>query len=149
MKQPRGDDTGEARRTALPAGAPAAAAARALARAQLRTWDREDLTDTVLLLTSEVVTNAVVHATAAPELTITRDGSGIRVQVFDDSLTPPVQRRHSLTAATGRGVRLLADLADEWGWEVLPSGKVVWFRVSGRHDPSAASTAQQQMGERA
>lgn len=124
--------------TVLPAGPRAAAAARSLVRSRLSALEREDLTDAVVLLTSEVVTNAVIHTSGAARLSITALDAGVRVAVVDDSPVPPVRRRHSAVATTGRGVQLLEDLADEWGWTSRSDGKAVWFSVSGRRDPWSA-----------
>ena len=87
------------------------------------------LVDPVLLLTSEVVTNALLHSGTRLVLTVVRDGAGVRVEVADGSAVPPVQRRHSTSASTGRGVQLLEAVADEWGWTATSPGKLVWFRV--------------------
>ena len=47
-------------------------------------------------------------------------------------------RRHSQTATTGRGLRLLDDVADAWGWEPAVGGLVVWCRLTVACDPWAA-----------
>jgi len=107
----------------------AAAVARRHVRSQLLGWGLDDLVDPVLLLTSEVVTNALLHSGTGLTLTVARDGVGVRVEVADGSAVPPVQRRHSTSASTGRGVQLLEAVADEWGWTATSTGKLVWFRV--------------------
>jgi anti-sigma regulatory factor (Ser/Thr protein kinase) len=121
----------DAELVSLPADGRAAGLARSAVRERLRTWDLEDLLDTAVLLTSEVVTNVIVHTASAPSLGVAQDGSGVRVTVVDGSPSPPVLRRHSRTAATGRGLQMLHDLADEWGWERLDAGKAVWFVLRG------------------
>ena len=108
----------------------ASAIARRHVRSRLVAWGLGDLTDPVMLLTSEVVTNALLHSGTRLALTVARDGAGVRVGVADGSPVPPVQRRHSTTASTGRGVQLLEAVADEWGWTATSSGKLVWFRVT-------------------
>ena len=130
----------------LPAEPRAAGAARAVVRDRLRAWDLEDLLDTVVLLTSELVTNVLVHTASAPALAVARTGEGVRVEVSDTSPVPPARRRHSPSATTGRGVKLLEDLADDWGCEVTGDGKVVWFTVTGLRDPWAAFSADALLG---
>ncbi len=107
----------------------AAAQARRHVRGLLGAWGLESLLDPVLLLTSEVVTNALLHSGTALTLLVAREGVGVRVDVLDGSSVPPVQRRHSPTASTGRGVQLLASVAHDWGWLPTPTGKRVWFVV--------------------
>ncbi|MGJ7439847.1 ATP-binding protein [Aquipuribacter sp. MA13-6] len=89
----------------------------------------EPLCDAVELLTAEVVTNALLHAGTQLSLHVRRQGSGVHVEVMDGSSVPPHRQHFSRTATTGRGIGLLDDLADEWGWRPEKAGKTVWFRV--------------------
>ncbi len=107
----------------------AAARARTYVRTGLLGWGFEELLDPVLLLTSEIVSNALLHAGTRMQVLVHRDGPGVRVEVVDGSPVPPVRRRRSSSATTGRGVQLLDSLADEWGWTPEAEGKLVWFRV--------------------
>jgi anti-sigma regulatory factor (Ser/Thr protein kinase) len=119
----------------LPADGRAASLARRLVRSHLESWELEDVLDTAMLLTSEVVSNVIVHTVSAPVLELARvDGDGVRVTVVDGSPVPPRLRWHSATAMTGRGVQLLEDLADDWGWTPVGDGKAVWFVVRGSND---------------
>jgi anti-sigma regulatory factor (Ser/Thr protein kinase) len=121
----------------LPADGRAAGLARRVVRTRLQSWDLPDLLDTAVLLTSEVVTNVIVHTASAPALELARDGAGVRVTVLDGSPVPPRLRWHSATATTGRGVHMLQDLADDWGWNPVGDGKAVWFVLRGGPDPWA------------
>ena len=85
--------------------------------------------DDLLLCVSEVVTNAVLHARSAPTMTVAIDGERVRVEVVDSDPSPPVRRRRSLEASTGRGLLLLDDLTDRWGSTPAGDGKVVWFEL--------------------
>ena len=78
------------------------------------------------LITSELVTNALVHAQAAPVLTAERSGEGIvRIAVHDSSVDPPVAGEpHG--ADGGYGLNLVAAVAVAWGWEPTSFGKSVW-----------------------
>lgn len=89
----------------------------------------EPLRDAVELLTAEVVTNALLHANTRLRVRVRRQGAGVQVEVQDGSEAPPMRLHFSRTATTGRGVGLLDDLADEWGWRPETGGKTVWFRV--------------------
>ncbi len=87
--------------------------------------------DTVVLLVSEVVTNAILHARSDVLLTILDRGELARVEVRDSSPLPPRVHRFAIESATGRGLRLLDQLARRWGAEQAGEGhgKVVWFEV--------------------
>ena len=93
--------------------------------------------DTLVLLVSEVVTNAVLHARSDIRLDVRTSRELVRVEVHD--LSPVVPRVHHfrLTSGTGRGLRMLEQLAQRWGVAIDPrGGKVVWFEV-GAPDASA------------
>ncbi len=103
--------------------------ARRFAREQLR--DSIADVDTVVLLVSEVVTNAVLHARSDVALFVSDVGEVVRVEVRDTSPMPVRVHRFSVESATGRGLRLLDQLALRWGTTAPEdgSGKVVWFEV--------------------
>ena len=105
------------------------AVARRHVLSRLLAWGLDDLVDPVLLLTSELVTNALLHSGTTLGLSVQRDGVGVLVEVTDGSSVPPAKRRLSATAVTGRGVRLLDLVSDSWGWTPTDTGKRVWFRV--------------------
>ncbi len=85
--------------------------------------------DEILLLVSEVVTNAVLHAGTPIELRLEADANGVLVEVTDHCSALPVQRDYDPDASTGRGLGLVATLADRHGVETLPDGKSVWFAL--------------------
>jgi anti-sigma regulatory factor (Ser/Thr protein kinase) len=87
-----------------------------------------DVVDTALLLTSEVVTNAVLHAHTEVHVRVRAD-SGVRVEVIDGSAVVPGQRRHDPESITGRGLDLVQALATAYGVTPSPdgTGKTVWF----------------------
>lgn len=107
----------------------AAALARRHVRRALQGWGLHELVEPAVLLTSEVVTNALLHSGTTITVRMAREGVGVRIEVQDGSTVMPVRRRHSTTASTGRGVQLLASIAVDWGTEELATGKVVWFTV--------------------
>lgn len=83
----------------------------------------------LLLCVSEVVTNAVLHARSRSTMTVAVDGHRVRVEVEDHDPSLPVRRNHDVYAPTGRGLHLLDELAEAWGAEARPRGKVVWFEL--------------------
>ncbi|MDP2292212.1 MAG: ATP-binding protein [Actinomycetota bacterium] len=85
-----------------------------------------------LLLTSELVSNAIRHTpgdccVAAHYWPHERR---LRVDVSDESShLPTLPKRPSAEALSGRGMRLLDDIASAWGCTPTPSGKIVWFEL--------------------
>ncbi|KOG21549.1 ATP-binding SpoIIE family protein phosphatase [Streptomyces wedmorensis] len=106
--------------------------ARRLARRALARWDLEELTDSVELLISEVVTNAVRYAERPVTLRLLRTDV-LRCEVGDDSPQLPRQRRARDTDEGGRGLFLVNRLARRWGATRLSGGKVVWFELATRN----------------
>ncbi|MET9558588.1 SpoIIE family protein phosphatase [Streptomyces sp. NPDC006645] len=105
--------------------------ARRLARRALSRWGLEELSDSVELLISEVVTNAVRYAERPVTLRLLRTDV-LRCEVGDDSPQLPRQRRARDTDEGGRGLFLVNRLARRWGATRLSTGKVVWFEISTR-----------------
>ncbi|MFF8278656.1 SpoIIE family protein phosphatase [Streptomyces lateritius] len=105
--------------------------ARRLARRALARWDLEELSDSVELLISEVVTNAVRYAERPVTLRLLRTDV-LRCEVGDDSPQLPRQRRARDTDEGGRGLFLVNRLARRWGATRLSGGKVVWFELPTR-----------------
>ena len=104
-------------------------AARAFTRAQLA--DSSCDVETAVLLVSEVVTNAVLHARTKVTVTVQDLGAFARVEVTDGSPTLPSMHGFPVDSATGRGLRMLDRLSERWGVDPAKSGpgKVVWFEV--------------------
>ncbi|WP_190122499.1 ATP-binding protein [Streptomyces inusitatus] len=94
----------------------------------------EPLTDTLILLISELVTNAVVH-TGCPAVLRVLFGAGaveagtVRVEVADTCPRPPRPRHASGGDTSGRGLELVDGLADRWGWRREGCGKSIWCEV--------------------
>jgi len=97
---------------------------------QARGWATE--VDTAVLLVSEVVTNAVRHATGPCALVLTLDDDVVEVAVEDgDARFPATRSRRGLDEG-GRGLVLVGALAHAWGVRPLPGGKATWFRLARR-----------------
>jgi len=87
--------------------------------------------NTVELLTSEVVTNAILHGRSGPQLAIVVSDDVVRVSVRDLSPQLPVRRLTSVDDVSGRGVVIVEELASAWGVErERGGGKQVWFEVA-------------------
>ena len=103
-------------------------------------WSR-DLVDLALLVTSELVTNAVVHGRAPIELTVRAGSSTVRIEVGDGGAGAPVlvDGKPDAVRLGGRGVFLLDQLAARWGSQPRAEGpgKTVWADLEGVDaDPS-------------
>ena len=107
-------------------------AARRFVRDVLKTRRVSDgVVSIVELLTSEVVTNAIVHGRSGPQLAVSIDGHVVRVAVRDVSPELPVRRLGRLDDTSGRGVVIVEELASAWGVERERDGaKRVWFEVA-------------------
>ncbi|GAA2551638.1 MULTISPECIES: ATP-binding SpoIIE family protein phosphatase [Streptomyces] len=103
--------------------------ARRLVRRTLSRWGLEELSDSVELLVSEVVTNAVRYATRPVTLRLLRTDV-LRCEVGDDVPQLPRLRQARATDEGGRGLYLVNRLARRWGATRLSTGKVVWFELN-------------------
>jgi anti-sigma regulatory factor (Ser/Thr protein kinase) len=81
------------------------------------------------LLTSELVTNAVLHAATPLSVTLHLLADRIRVDVADGSPVIPSLKDYGTDAATGRGLTLFTTLASDWGVQPASNGKIVWFEL--------------------
>lgn len=86
----------------------------------------------VELLTSEVVTNAVVHAAVRGAITLRADvqGDELLIAVSDADPRRPVVRGPHPGRAGGHGMRLVEALSTSWGVSLRANGKTVWFRTA-------------------
>ena len=119
----------------------------------------EPLAETLILLISELVTNAVVH-TGCPAVlrmvlpdvldargvaeAVGRQGPGpgpgtVRVEVADASARPPRPRHADGEETNGRGLELVDGLADRWGWQAEGAGKSIWCEVDRCEVPRCES----------
>ncbi|MDI6100686.1 SpoIIE family protein phosphatase [Actinoplanes sp. NEAU-A12] len=145
-------------RTSIPSGAPSEAlvrrnrlpndrrtpaAARALVRSVLEETGLVGLLNEALLLTTELSTNAVVHANTELEIEVSADSGGLTVTVTDFASGPVEQltigpRNESAdigeVAERGRGLLLVDHFASRWGTVHEGDGKGVWFRLDQRAD---------------
>jgi anti-sigma regulatory factor (Ser/Thr protein kinase) len=122
-------------RVRLTAGPAAAAEARRQVKAAIRTWEIPVDPDTAVLLTSELMTNAIRHeVTGIVVLAITCSCGQLRVDVHDTSRALPMLVDAPVDAETGRGLMLVATLSAEWGFYRTPAGKAVYFTLAFQPD---------------
>lgn len=99
-----------------------------------RVVDGSDVADDVVLLSSELATNAVLHSASGGDGTFTvlvlAEGGLVRVEVHDrGSAGVPAIRQPRQPAESGAGLSLVECIADRWGFYGGPSGRVVWFEI--------------------
>ncbi|MER6127167.1 SpoIIE family protein phosphatase [Streptomyces sp. NPDC001795] len=111
------------------------ATARSFVRDTLQGWGFVDIVDDAVVLTSELVTNAVVHAGTAADVLCLRSDDGVRIEVADRypereiPLQATAVNMGSPDREGGRGLQLCAALAGRWGVEYTPTHKQVWFQL--------------------
>jgi anti-sigma regulatory factor (Ser/Thr protein kinase) len=113
----------------LPDGPHGASTARRLLAAALGdAGSPPELIDRVVLVGSELVTNAVLHGYGPPRLRLALKGGCARLSVYDGSPGLPAPRvsPEGLTAQSGRGLAIVAHIADRWGTDRDGEGKWVW-----------------------
>ncbi|POX43665.1 SpoIIE family protein phosphatase [Streptomyces sp. Ru72] len=123
------------------------ASARSFVRDTLQGWGFADIVDDAVVLTSELVTNAVVHAGTAADVLCLRSDDGVRIEVADryPEREIPLQSTAvdmgSPDREGGRGLQLCAALAGRWGVEYTPTHKQVWFQLALPERPVGTRTA--------
>jgi anti-sigma regulatory factor (Ser/Thr protein kinase) len=122
-------------RVRLTTGPAASAEARRQVREALCAWEIPVDPDVAILLTSELVTNAVRHeVTGIVLLAITCSCDQLRVDVHDTSRSLPTLVDASADDEAGRGLMLVTTLSDEWGFYRTPAGKAVYFTLAFQPD---------------
>ena len=113
----------------LPREMSSAGTARAFVRETLREWDRQALLDDAALLTTELVTNAIVHAQSDVTVRMSRLDGGVRVEVADTGDGALQLKEPAADAMGGRGLLLVEALSRTWGTSADSEQKVVWFEL--------------------
>jgi anti-sigma regulatory factor (Ser/Thr protein kinase) len=137
---PGRDGRGPVRQLKLAARPATVPRARSILRQLLCEWHLEQLSDTAMLLMSELVTNAVKASEDGvrrrrlrrPNImaTIRLTDTGLVLEVWDANPAPPVVQEVDLTADGGRGLLMIECLGDKWGHHAADGGKVVWCEVA-------------------
>ena len=121
---------GVQRQLRLPPAPDSARAARRLVADVLAAARAEEFVDTATLLTSELVTNGIVHANTDLRVVVEAATTWVRVEVADDNPALPSRRDYDESAMTGRGLEMVELLADDFGVDPIDhDGKRVWFRL--------------------
>ena len=117
-------------------GPAAPRAARRFVASVLGDWGiAEETVESSQLLTSELVSNAVLHGSGAIELVVTEVDANegvIRVQVCNGGDGVPTMRRANRDELSGRGLRLIDEMAQGWGSEHVDGQTLVWFELQSR-----------------
>ncbi|MDX6352904.1 MAG: hypothetical protein QOF84_7694 [Streptomyces sp.] len=113
----------------LPTDPAVVARAREMAAERLRAWGLDDLVFTTELVVSELVTNAIRHATGPIQLRLIRERTLI-CEVSDGASTAPHLRHPRTTDEGGRGLFLIAQFTQRWGTRYHPDGKIIWAEQS-------------------
>lgn len=87
--------------------------------------------DDACLLVSELLANVVLHAHTTCRVVVQANPGRLEIAVNDQSAALPRARNYDTDATTGRGLKLLAAISDEWGATREGVGKRVWFRFDG------------------
>ncbi|KOU69045.1 protein phosphatase [Streptomyces sp. MMG1533] len=109
----------------LPSDPAVVSRSRAAVTEQLAAWGLDELAFTTELVASELVTNAIRHATGPVQLRLLRDRALI-CEVSDGSSTSPRLRRARSEDEGGRGLFLVAQLTERWGARYTPNAKIIW-----------------------
>jgi len=149
---------GEHRWVRLVADPQSVPAARRFARDTVTEWALPDLAEDAALCVSELATNAALHSGSDYlELALVNDAGAVRIVVDDAAAAstetliragadlggePAVEDGIDSVASTGRGLLVVAALADQWGIEPIPTGKRIWVRLAHGEDhrPSPPQT---------
>jgi len=119
-------------RRAFASDACSVGAARHFVAQTLRAIGLTCVVDVACLLTSELVTNAVVHAGSPVDLVVAVTDGRVRIEVHDrlDRLLSPAGPPPSTEASSGRGLHLVDALSETWGIQHDGTGKSVWFALT-------------------
>ncbi len=95
----------------------------------LEDWQLEGFDFGGPLVLTELATNAALYAPPPYLVRLSFDVGELRVEVHDSSVRPPRRRDYGQDATTGRGLNLVAELCDDWGYTPDGAGKIVWASV--------------------
>jgi two-component sensor histidine kinase len=134
-------DVAESRtyRFPLPPHPIAAEQARLLMKMALADWNMADVTDNALLITAELVTNALKVGDVS-HISLSHQGDTALIEVWDSSEASPDPQQRSFHRVDGRGLLLVETCSKDWGWRLEDEGgKTVWA-IAEKHDSEHAGT---------
>lgn len=105
--------------------------ARSLTADALKAWGLPQLVDDACLITTELASNAVDHASSGSgmRVSVVHLGNLVRISVIDGDRTRPQLRPWDAEQERGRGLLLVNVLSSRWGVSLLPGGKAVWAEL--------------------
>jgi anti-sigma regulatory factor (Ser/Thr protein kinase) len=104
-------------------------AARHFVLETLQAWGDDALLDDAAVIVTELATNAVLHTRRGFTVNVSSSANAVRIAVHDASSTRPERREPELLATSGRGLGIVATLADQWDVESIDAGKSVWAEL--------------------
>jgi DNA-binding NarL/FixJ family response regulator len=125
-----GESGGAEASVELPRALTSVAAARRFVEARLKEWKLEQLLDDALMISSELVTNAVTHAESSCRIRLSVNVARLRIDVLDAGTGTPEPRALSDTEEHGRGLHIVDAVTSAWGLEDVPEGKLVWAELA-------------------
>jgi DNA-binding NarL/FixJ family response regulator len=115
----------------LPLALTSVARARRFVEQMVREWELEQLLDDALMVSSELVTNAVTHAQSSCRIRLTLNPARLRIAVLDAGVGTPEPMPPSQTEEHGRGLYMVDAVTTAWGLEEVPGdGKLVWAELA-------------------
>jgi anti-sigma regulatory factor (Ser/Thr protein kinase) len=139
----RSDRRPQTARIALARSAASVGKARRFIQARTAAWSiPEPAGSQLVLIGSELVTNAVLHARTELAVTLELRDGRVRIGVKDRSQAPAALRHYQADAMTGRGLGVVAALSDRWGISAAPDGKIVWAEVVAGDQPRQETTSR-------
>lgn len=110
----------------LPGAQSSVPTARHFVEQILTSWGHAEQGWAAALLVSELSANCTLHARTGFTVRVEVDDEAVRLQVTDGSSRAPAVRDYGTAATTGRGLRLVDELASDWGVDLHDDGKTVW-----------------------
>ncbi|WP_327407020.1 ATP-binding protein [Streptomyces sp. NBC_01288] len=121
----------------------AASKARRSTRDTLTSWGLGDLADDMVLVVSELVTNAVQHGEGPIVMVLQQRDDTILAEIADTSPSLPVPRTQSTEGESGRGLSLVEAFSDDWGCRTRRRRRGKWVWCSRSLSPVATSQVGQ------
>lgn len=109
----------------------------------LAAWGLDNLADDMVLVASELVTNALQHTSGPIVMVLQQRDETVLIEVADVSSALPVQRRESADDESGRGLALVEAFSDDWGYRRRGNRRGKWVWCSWSLSPMATEHVDQ------
>ena len=129
----------------LPGATSSVPAARRFVESVLSSWGQPDLGWAAAMCVSELAGNCALHARTRFTVRVVLEDGLARIEVSDGSFQAPAQRSYGVDATTGRGLRIVAEYASDWGIDMTANGKTVWVVL--RADDAGSGLVHDDAGE--